>query len=68
MSDDLRALANRTREIVGRIRRLGPPHSNNPHKWHEDKSEIARDTENVAADIERLIAVPSRTGTNGGRR
>jgi hypothetical protein len=42
--------------FASRVRRLLPPLARNPHRFHEDKSEIARDL----AELARRVAPRSK--------
>lgn len=42
---------DRLRELAGRVRRLAPANHRNPHKFHEERSEIARDIERLAGQL-----------------
>ncbi len=43
-------LANEISKLVDRIHRLGPDHRN-PHRFHEEKSEIAYDLSELARQV-----------------
>lgn len=66
MRDQLRTIAIRQRDLVDNLCRLAPPVSKRPDKWHEDKSDLAREAMSIVSDIEGLIDSLIRPSNKAG--
>lgn len=55
-NDIVRALGS----ISDRARSLRPPLNDNPHQWHDDKSELIRDIEVLQDAVRKNLPMPER--------